>query len=115
LICDDNTCVIDLARVLMNFFRKESCGKCTPCRIGTQRAYQILTRIAEGIGSMKDLDDLHTLYAGMSQLSNCGLGMTACAPVQGILEHYRAEIEAHIRNKVCPSGVCAMSGQAVYA
>jgi NADP-reducing hydrogenase subunit HndC len=110
LICDENTCVIDLAKVLLNFFKNESCGKCAPCRIGTFRAYQILSRISEGVGTMKDLDDLETIYEGLYQLSNCGLGNTAGVPLNGILTHYRAEVEAHIRNKVCPSGVCAMSG-----
>jgi NADP-reducing hydrogenase subunit HndC len=110
LICDENTCVIDLARVLLNFFRNESCGKCSPCRIGTYRAYQILTRISEGLGTFKDLDDLQTIYEGLYQLSNCGLGNTAGVPLNGILTHYRAEVDAHIRNKVCPTGICSMSG-----
>jgi NADP-reducing hydrogenase subunit HndC len=115
LICDENTCVIDLARVLLNFFRKESCGKCAPCRVGTQRAYFILTRISEGIGRFEDLATLETLYKGLYQLSNCGLGNTAGVPLQGILTHYRAEVEAHIRNKVCPTGICSMSGALVAA
>lgn len=110
LICDDSTCVVDLASVLLNFFKNESCGKCAPCRIGTHRAHQILIRIGEGLGSMHDLEDLETIYNGLYQLSNCGLGNTAGVPLNGILTHYRAEVEAHIRNKVCPTGVCAMSG-----
>lgn len=113
LICDEYNCVIDLARVLLNFFRNESCGKCAPCRIGTHRAYNILTRISEGLGTFKDLDDLETIYEGLYQLSNCGLGNTAGVPLKGILTHYRAEVEAHIRNKVCPTGVCSMSGALV--
>lgn len=113
LICDSDTCVIDLARVLMNFFRKESCGKCTPCRIGNQRAFEILTNISEGTGRMKDLDDLLHLSENLYQLSNCGLGQTAGAPIRDILNHYRAEIEAHIRLKVCPAGVCPMSGKRI--
>lgn len=115
LICDENTCVIDLARVLLNFFRHESCGKCTPCRVGTHRAYHVLERIAEGLGSMRDLDELNVIYNGLSQLSNCGLGSTAGTPLRGILDQYRAEIEAHIKLKVCPAGVCAMRGQIVPA
>lgn len=113
LICDSDTCVIDLARVLMNFFRKESCGKCTPCRIGNQRAYEILTNISEGTARMQDLDDLLHLSDNLYQLSNCGLGQTAGAPIRDILNHYRAEIEAHIRLKVCPAGVCPMSGKRI--
>jgi NADP-reducing hydrogenase subunit HndC len=111
LICDEDTCVVDLARVLLNFFRKESCGKCNPCRIGNQRAYEILTNIAEGTGQMKDLTDLMTLSDNLYQLSNCGLGQTAGAPIRDILNHFRAEVEAHIRLKVCPTGVCPMSGK----
>ena len=113
LICDSDTCVIDLAKVLLNFFRKESCGKCTPCRIGNQRAHQILTNISEGTGRMQDLDDLLHLSENLYQLSNCGLGQTAGAPIRDILNHYRAEIEAHIRLKVCPAGICPMSGKRI--
>jgi len=108
LICDDDTCVVDLAKVLLNFFRKESCGKCSPCRIGSHRAYETLVRISEGKGEMKDLDDLLELSNNLYQLSNCGLGQTAGAPIRDILTHFRAEVEAHIRLKVCPTGVCAI-------
>jgi NADP-reducing hydrogenase subunit HndC len=108
LICDEDTCVVDLARVLINFFRRESCGKCTPCRIGTQRAYDILTRITEGRGALKDLDEVVSLSDNLAQLSNCGLGQTAGTPLKDILTHFRAEVEAHIRLRVCPSGVCPM-------
>jgi NADP-reducing hydrogenase subunit HndC len=115
LICDDDTCVVDLARVLLNFFRKESCGKCTPCRIGTERAYQILTSLSEGTGKLSDLDDLLVLADGLNQLSNCGLGQTAAVPIRDILKHFRAEVEAHIRLKICPAGVCSMSGRLAMA
>ena len=111
LICDEETCVVDLAKVLLNFFRKESCGKCNPCRIGNQRAYEILTNISEGIGSLKDLDDLNMLSEYLYQLSNCGLGQTAGTPLRDTLQYFRAEVEAHIRLKVCPAGVCPMSGK----
>lgn len=115
LICDDDTCVVDLAKVLLNFFRKESCGKCTPCRIGTERAHQILTNLSEGTGKLSDLDDLLVLADGLNQLSNCGLGQTAAVPIRDILKHFRAEVEAHIRLKVCPAGVCSMSGRLAMA
>lgn len=108
LICDDNTCVVDLAKVLMKFFRFESCGKCTPCRIGTQRSYEILQNISEGNGSLEDLATLRELGENMVQLSNCGLGQTASVAVRDILKHFGAEVEAHIRLGVCPAGVCAM-------
>jgi NADP-reducing hydrogenase subunit HndC len=110
LICDEDTCVVDLARVLQNFFRVESCGKCNPCRIGNERAYSILSNIAEGVASLKDLDDLQHISENLYQLSNCGLGQTAGTPIHDVLTYFRAEVEAHIRLKVCPSGVCPMSG-----
>ena len=113
LICNDDVCVVDLAKVLLNFFRVESCGKCNPCRIGSQRAYQILTNISEGTGTLKDLEDLQLLSDNLYQLSNCGLGQTAGTPIRDILTHFRAEVEAHIRLKVCPSGVCPMSGKKI--
>ncbi|WP_322807167.1 NADH-quinone oxidoreductase subunit NuoF [Thermanaerothrix sp.] len=106
LICDENTCVVDLVKVLMNFFRKESCGKCNPCRIGTQRAYEIMCAIAEGRGKMEDLDHLLWLSENMYLLSNCGLGQTAGTPIKDMLKHFRAEVEAHIALQVCPTGVC---------
>jgi NADP-reducing hydrogenase subunit HndC len=108
LICDESNCVVDLARVLMQFFRFESCGKCTPCRIGTQRSYEILTRITEGTAEHHELDELLRLAHSMDMLSNCGLGQTAGVPVRDILKHFRAEVEAHIRLGVCPVGVCPM-------
>jgi NADP-reducing hydrogenase subunit HndC len=111
LICDENTCVVDLAKVLLNFFRVESCGKCNPCRIGNQRAYQILCNIAEGTGTLRDLDDLQKISEFLYQLSNCGLGQTSGTPIRDVLSHFRAEVEAHIKLKVCPSGVCPMSGK----
>lgn len=113
LICDEDTCVVDLARVLLNFFRKESCGKCTPCRVGNQRAFEILTNISEGTGVLSDLTDLMNLSDNLYQLSNCGLGQTAGAPIRDILNYFRAEVEAHIRLKVCPTGVCPMSGKRI--
>lgn len=113
LICNEDTCVVDLAKVLLNFFRKEGCGKCNPCRIGTQRAYQILANIAEGVGSLKDLDDLLMLSDNLYEMSNCGLGQTAGTPLRDILKYFRAEVEAHIRLKVCPTGVCPMSGRKI--
>ena len=113
LICDEDTCVVDLAHVLLKFFRNESCGKCNPCRIGTQRSYEIVTNIVEGTGTLHDLDDLVYLSDNLYQMSNCGLGQTAGAPQKDILKYFRAEVEAHIRLKVCPSGVCAMSGKRI--
>ena len=114
LIGDENVCVVDLAKVLLNFFREESCGKCNPCRIGNNRAYETLVNVAEGIGTLKDLDDLLMLSHQLYELSNCGLGQTAGSPLYDILAHFRAEVEAHVKLKVCPTGVCSMSGHRVY-
>lgn len=108
LICDSRTCVVDLAKVLMQFFRFESCGKCTPCRIGTQRMYELLDGITQGTGKLEDLDELRRLIEPMEMLSNCGLGASAAVPVRDILHHFQAEVEAHIRLGVCPTGVCRM-------
>ncbi len=110
LICDENTCVVDLAKVLLQFFRFESCGKCTPCRIGTQRAYEILSRLTAGVAKLNDLDELQMLGENMESISNCGLGQTAAVPIRDILKYFRAEVEAHIRLGVCPAGVCPMDG-----
>ena len=109
LICDESVCVVDLARVLLNFFRTESCGKCTPCRVGTLRAYNILTRMSEGGGSMQNIAELESLSENLVQLANCGLGNTAGTGLTGVLTHFRAEVEAHIKLQVCPTGVCVMS------
>ncbi|MDO9546451.1 MAG: NADH-quinone oxidoreductase subunit NuoF [Pelolinea sp.] len=111
LICSDETCVVDLAKVLLNFFRFESCGKCNPCRIGNQRAFQILTNISEGLGTKKDLDNLQDISKWLYEMSNCGLGQTAGSPLKDIMSHFSDEVEAHINLKECPAGVCSMSGK----
>lgn len=108
LIADEDTCVVDLAKVLMKFFNFESCGKCTPCRIGTHRAHEIVTAISEGRGQLSDLDELVHLAESMRDLSNCGLGQTAGVPIFDTLKYFRAEVEAHIRLGICPTGVCPM-------
>jgi len=111
LICDENTCVVDLAITLMKFFKFECCGKCTPCRVGTERALRILTAIGEGRGQLSDLDTLLYLAQQMEISSNCGLGQTAAVPIRDTLKYFRAEVEAHIRLGVCPSGVCEMTAE----
>jgi NADP-reducing hydrogenase subunit HndC len=109
LICDERTCVVDLAITLMKFFRFESCGKCTPCRVGTDRGLRILTAISKGQAQLEDLDTLLKLAEEMEIASNCGLGQTAAVPIRDVLKYFRAEVEAHIRLGVCPSGVCEMA------
>jgi NADH:ubiquinone oxidoreductase subunit F (NADH-binding) len=111
LICNEDTCVVDLAKVLLNFFRGESCGKCTPCRIGTQRAYEILTSLSEGTATAHDLEDLQMLSTNLAEFAHCGLGQTAGVPIRDIFKHFRAEVDAHVQLKVCPAGACSMSGR----
>jgi NADP-reducing hydrogenase subunit HndC len=108
LICDQNTCIVDLVKVLLQFFRFESCGKCTPCRVGTQRSYEIVDRISKGQGKLEDLDTLQLLISEMERASNCGLGQTATVPIRDMLKHFRTEVEAHIQLGSCPTGVCEM-------
>ncbi len=108
LICDQHTCIVDLVKVLLQFFRFESCGKCTPCRVGNQRAYEIVDRLTQGQGNLEDLDTLFALTVEMERTSNCGLGQTAAVPIRDMLKHFRTEVEAHIRNGSCPTGVCPM-------
>jgi len=115
LICDQHTCIVDLVKVLLQFFRFESCGKCTPCRIGTQRAYEIVDRITQGQGKLEELDFLLALTGEMERTSNCGLGQTAGVCIRDMLKHFRTEVEAHIRLGSCPTGVCSMEPEKVPA
>jgi NADP-reducing hydrogenase subunit HndC len=108
LICDEHTCVVDLAKAILQFFRFECCSKCTPCRIGTQRLYGIIDDISQGRGSLEDLDELLALGQNMEMLSNCGLGQTASTAVRDILKHFRSEVEEHIRDHTCQAGVCKL-------
>jgi len=108
LVCDEDTCVVDLAKVILRFFRNESCGKCTPCRIGTLQLYEIVGRISEGKGTLSDLDLMVKISAAMSEVSNCGLGQTAPTALLDILKYFREEVETHIIDHICPTGVCPM-------
>ena len=114
LIGNEGVCAVDLARVLLNFFQFESCGKCNPCRIGNKRAFDTLTNISEGVGTMQDLEDLQMMSYQLVELSHCGLGQTAGSPLKDILDYFREEVEAHIAKKECPAGVCSMSGRHAY-
>jgi NADP-reducing hydrogenase subunit HndC len=109
LVCDEDTCVVDLAKVILRFFRNECCGKCTPCRIGTLRLYEIMTQVSEGKASLSDLELMMNISEAMSEVSNCGLGQTASTALRDILKYFRPEVEAHITDHVCPAGVCAIS------
>ena len=108
LICDEHNCVVDLARTLLQFFRFECCAKCTPCRVGTQRLYQIISDISEGRGSLDHLEELQILGKDMELLSNCGLGQTASTSVRDILRHFHQEVEEHVVDRICRAGVCQL-------
>ena len=106
VVMDEDTCMVDVARFFMDFIQKESCGKCAPCRIGTKRMLEILTRITEGEGRPGDLDALLDLAYTVKDLSLCGLGQTAPNPVLSTIRHFRHEYEAHIVDRTCPAKVC---------
>jgi len=106
LIIDDTHCIVDIVKCFMQFFKNESCGKCTPCREGTYQMYHILDRISKGKGNPKDIDNMMVLSRTMMRSSLCGLGQAAPNPVVTTLYFYRDEYNAHIRDKVCPAGVC---------
>ncbi len=106
VVMDEETCMVDIARFFMDFVQEESCGKCTPCRVGTRRILEILEGICEGRGKMEDLDTLEMLCAQIREDSLCGLGQGAPNPVVSTLKHFRAEYEAHIKEKRCPAKVC---------
>lgn len=102
VVMDEDTCMVEVARFFMNFTQNESCGKCVPCREGTRRMLEILTRIVNNEGSLEDLDLLETLACTISETSLCGLGQSACKPVQSTLKYFRNEYLAHVVDKHCP-------------
>ncbi len=106
VVMDEDTCMVDVARFFMDFIQKESCGKCAPCRIGTKRMLEILTRITHGEGEPEDLDELLELANTVKDLSLCGLGQTSPNPVLSTIRHFRHEYEAHILDHTCPAKVC---------
>ncbi len=106
IVMDEDTCMVDIARFYLDFTRDESCGKCAPCRIGTKRMLEILDKIAEGKGTLMDLDKLEELSIQIKAASLCGLGQTAPNPVLSTLRYFRDEYVAHVVDKKCPSGVC---------
>ncbi|HWR65158.1 MAG TPA: NADH-quinone oxidoreductase subunit NuoF [Bellilinea sp.] len=106
IVMDDETCMVDIARFFMEFTQDESCGKCTPCRVGTRRLLEILTRICEGKGVDGDIETLEFLCEQIKTNSLCGLGQGAPNPVVSTLRYFREEYEAHIYEKRCPAKVC---------
>ncbi|MBQ6895152.1 MAG: 4Fe-4S binding protein, partial [Clostridia bacterium] len=106
IVMDEDNCMVDIAKFFLEFTVDESCGKCTPCRIGTKRLYELLEKITDGKGTMEDLDRLEELCYTIKNSSLCGLGQTAPNPVLSTLRYFRDEYIAHVKDKTCPAGVC---------
>ncbi len=106
IVMDEDNCMVDVAKFYMTFICDESCGKCSPCRIGTKRLLEILTKITDGRGTMEDIDQLEELARLVAQNSLCGLGQTAPNPILSTLRSFRNEYEAHVIDQECPAHVC---------
>lgn len=106
IVMDEDNCMVDIAKFFLEFTVDESCGKCTPCRMGTKRLLEILEKITKGQASLEDLDKMEELCYYIKDNSLCGLGQTAPNPVLSTLRYFREEYEAHVVDKRCPAGVC---------
>ena len=106
IVMDEDNCMVDIAKFFLEFTVDESCGKCSPCRIGTKRMMEILEKITSGKGTLEDIDKLEELAYYIKQNSLCGLGQTAPNPVLATLKFFRDEYIAHVVDKKCPAGVC---------
>lgn len=106
IVMDEDTCMVDIAKFFLEFTVDESCGKCTPCRVGTKRLHEKLEKITSGNGTMQDLDELEQLCYYIKENSLCGLGQTAPNPVLSTLRFFKDEYIAHVRDKKCPAHVC---------
>jgi NADH-quinone oxidoreductase subunit F len=106
IVMDDKTCIVDIAKYFLNFLRDESCGKCISCREGTQRMWEIVSKITDGQATLEDISLLEELAASVKDASLCGLGQTAGNPVLSTLRYFRAEYERHVLDKRCPAMVC---------
>ena len=106
IVMDEDDCMVDIGKFFLEFTVEESCGKCTPCRVGTKRLLEMLTKITKGQATMEDLDKLEELCYYIKENSACALGQTAPNPVLSTLRYFRDEYEAHVKEKRCPAGVC---------
>ena len=106
IVMDEDTCMVDMAKFFLEFTVDESCGKCTPCRVGTKRLLEMLDKITSGKGTLEDIDELEALCYYIKENSLCGLGQTAPNPVLSTLKFFRDEYVAHVVDKKCPAGVC---------
>ncbi len=107
IVMDDDSCMVDVARYFLDFIQDESCGKCPPCRVGTKRMLEIVTRICNGEGQEGDIEKLEELGTIIKDTALCGLGQTAANPVLSTIRHFRHEYEAHIKDHYCEAGVCS--------
>ena len=107
IVMDEDNCMVDIAKFFLEFTVDESCGKCTPCRIGTKRLYEMLHKITSGNGTLEDLDKMEKLCHYIKNNSLCGLGQTAPNPVLSTLRYFKDEYLAHVQDKKCPAGVCS--------
>jgi len=107
IVLDEDDCMVNVAKFYMDFIVDESCGKCTPCRVGTKRLLEILEKITTGLGTEDDLKELESLSNVVMSTSLCGLGQSAPNPVMSTLKYFKDEYIAHVRDKICPSGACA--------
>ena len=106
IVMDEDNCMVDIAKFFLEFTVDESCGKCTACRIGTKRLYELLCKVTDGKATMEDLDKMEQLCYYIKENSLCGLGQSAPNPVLSTLKYFRDEYIAHVRDKICPAGVC---------
>ena len=106
IVMDEDNCMVDIAKFFLEFTVDESCGKCTPCRVGNKRLYEMLDKVTKGEATMEDLDEMEELCHYIKENSLCGLGQTAPNPVLSTLRYFKDEYIAHVRDKKCPAGVC---------
>ena len=106
IVMDEDTCMVDLARFFLDFTVDESCGKCTPCRIGTKRLHELIDKITKGNATIEDIDLIKELCEHMKSASLCALGQTASNPVVSTMRYFEDEYVAHVKDKTCPAGVC---------
>ena len=106
IVMDEDTCMVDIAKFFLQFTVDESCGKCTPCRVGTKRLLELLEKITDGRGTLEDIDKMEELCYYIKDNALCGLGQTAPNPVLSTLRYFRDEYIEHVVNKRCPAGVC---------
>jgi ferredoxin len=107
IVMDEDDCMVNIAKFFLEFTLDESCGKCTPCRIGNRRLYEMLEEITDGRGTLETLEKLRTLSAVIKDTALCGLGQTSPNPVLSTMNNFEEEYMAHVKDSRCPAGVCA--------